>query len=438
MLEMSTTIKRQATGGNQQASKPGYKHTKLGWIPEEWEVLPLAKLSERIMVGIASAATHAYRETGVLLLRNQNILEGKIDESDVLYIDEKYEHLHRNKRLHTGDVITMRTGYPGVSAVVPEHLAGSQCFTSLITRPASSKLDSHFLAYYNNSPIGKKIISGLEIGGAQKNFNSGSLEKLPVITPGLPEQRRIAAVLGAWDRAIATVQQLVAAQQHRKQGLMHELLTGKRRFSGFESKGGTRYVKSKIGLVPSDWKELPLRKLFTERNEIGYNNLPLLSVTSTGVVLQSETERKDNSKEDKSAYKRICPGDIGYNTMRMWQGRSAVSHIEGIISPAYTVLTPTSLMDTEYGGHLFQLSPMIHLFYRHSQGMASDTWNLKYKHFGPITVPVPTVAEQRAIAQLLGAIDKYISELETNLTHLTAQKRGLMQQLLTGAVRVKQ
>lgn len=90
-----------------------------------------------------------------------------------------------------------------------------------------------------------------------------------------------------------------------------------------------------------DWKTDPLGNLFIERNEKGFSDLPLLSLTEKdGIIPQKETNRKDNSSADKSKYLRICRGDIAYNTMRMWEGRSAYVDIEGVVSPAYTICQP--------------------------------------------------------------------------------------------------
>jgi type I restriction enzyme, S subunit len=87
-------------------------------LPKDWDLKPLEEIAHKVMVGIASAATHAYRDSGIVMLRNLNIKENWIDESDLLFIDPEYELQHKNKRLKIGDVITVRTGYPGISAVV--------------------------------------------------------------------------------------------------------------------------------------------------------------------------------------------------------------------------------------------------------------------------------------------------------------------------------
>ena len=201
-------------------AKPGYKKTKLGWIPEEWEVVKLKSLSIKIMVGIASAATHAYRESGIPMFRNQNIKEEGLDDSDLLFLEEGYEKIHKNKRLKEGDVLTVRTGYPGISATVPKEYEGAQCFTSLITRPNKQLIYSKWLAYFINSPIGKKIIFGIEAGGAQKNVNAGILSNMLVPKIPLHEQQKIAAILSTWDQAIALTRELIAAKEAQKKGLM--------------------------------------------------------------------------------------------------------------------------------------------------------------------------------------------------------------------------
>jgi len=190
---------------------------------EVWRVLPLKALADKIMVGIASATTHAYRETGVPMLRNQNIKEGRIDDSNLLFIDPGYEAAHKGKRLMAGDVLTVRTGYPGISAVVPKHYEYAQCFTSLITRPKAKILDPVYLCTFINSDVGRKFIIGAEAGGAQKNVNAGALEMLPVCLPGLAEQRRISACLSSLDALITAETQKHEALKTHKRGLTQQL-----------------------------------------------------------------------------------------------------------------------------------------------------------------------------------------------------------------------
>ena len=146
----------------------------------------------------------------------------------------------------------------------------------------------------------------------------------------------------------------------------------------------------------------------------------------------------DTSNADKGKYLRIAPGDIGYNTMRMWQGVSALSELEGIISPAYTVCIPKSdKIDGSFAAYLFKHQPIVHSFWRYSQGMVDDTLNLKFHNFAQVRVQIPLLEEQRKVVAVLSRCDREIGLLERKLGSLREQKEGLMQRLLTGKVRVR-
>lgn len=189
--------------------------------------------------------------------------------------------------------------------------------------------------------------------------------------------------------------------------------------------------------LPSGWKSLKLGKLFDERSEANCAELELLSVTATrGIIPRSEIEGKDNSNEDKSKYLKVCKGDIAYNTMRMWQGVSALSDYEGIVSPAYTVLAPKDDVCAKYFAYLFKLPHTVFNFYRYSQGIVDDQRSLKYRNFIRVTANIPPLAEQRAIAEILTTTDRLIALKERLIAAKRKQKRWLMSQLLTGKLRL--
>ena len=158
-----------------------------------------------------------------------------------------------------------------------------------------------------------------------------------------------------------------------------------------------------------EWKKVKLGEVTCERNETNAPTLPLLSITADkGIIPQIDSEKKDTSNADKSKYKRICPGDIGYNTMRMWQGRSALSFVEGIVSPAYTIVTPLEGLLPLFLSYLIKRPRLIYEFWTHSQGLVEDTLNCKYKDLSPIAIALPSLAEQKKIAALLSLIDERI------------------------------
>ena len=178
------------------------------------------------------------------------------------------------------------------------------------------------------------------------------------------------------------------------------------------------------------WEEKSLGELFSERQESGLSGLPLLSLMDKeGVVPQVESNRKNNSSNDKSKYLRIVPGDIVYNTMRMWEGRSALAGLEGLVSPAYTVCEPEPGVNSLFFSYYFKLPSLIEQFRRYSQGLVKDTLNLKYPAFASISTSVPSLPEQQRIASCLSSLDELITAQARKVDALKTYKKGLMQQL---------
>ena len=188
-------------------------------------------------------------------------------------------------------------------------------------------------------------------------------------------------------------------------------------------------------VVHDGWEIKKLGELFGHRQERNFPTLPLLSVTGKkGVVSRGTLERRDTSNADKSKYLRVVPGDIAYNTMRMWQGVSGKSDKQGIVSPAYTVLQPKLGVCPDYAKYLFKLELLIQVFHRFSQGLVNDTLNLKYKNFAPIKVTLPPLPEQQKIAAILTSVDDVIEKIQAQINKLQDLKKGTMNELLTRGI----
>ena len=144
-----------------------------------------------------------------------------------------------------------------------------------------------------------------------------------------------------------------------------------------------------------EWKKVKIGEIYKERSERGNTNAELLSVTmNDGVKRRIDIEGKDISSEDKSNYKSVYIGDMVYNSMRMWQGANGISNYDGIVSPAYTVMFPRIELCNNFIGYLFKYEPLIFLFRRYSQGLTSDTWNLKYPQIKQLSILIPSLPEQ--------------------------------------------
>ena len=191
---------------------------------DDWEQRKLSELTDRIIVGLATSVTPYYRETGTPLLRNMNIKENYLDDSDILYLDNEYANSNTGKMIYENDVLTVHTGSNiGLTCVAPKKYNGSLSFTTLITTPIKEKLDSLFLMQYMNCNIGKKRIDVLITAGGKPNLNSGDLEKLEVSYPILDEQKKIGEYFSNLDNLITLRQRELDELKELKLGMLQKM-----------------------------------------------------------------------------------------------------------------------------------------------------------------------------------------------------------------------
>ena len=139
----------------------------------------LGNICEFVTVGIANSATHAYSDSGIPMLRNQNIRENYLDDRDLVYIKPEFASKYESKKLKENDIIIMRTGYPGIACLVPKKYEGCQTFTTLIARLKPNN-NPNYICSYINSYFGKKFIELEKVGVAQQNVGAKSLAKMPI------------------------------------------------------------------------------------------------------------------------------------------------------------------------------------------------------------------------------------------------------------------
>ena len=413
----------------------GYKKSKVGTIPDDWKVEKLGKYIKRLNAGVSvntDGSEAKEDEKAVLKLsaigngifypkKNKKVPDKEIDNIRISVQANNLLITRKNTPELVGNVCYINNDYPNL--YLPDLAWQTEFYEN-------EKVNRRYLGEILNTSYYQYIIKKMATGtsNSMKNITKGNLLGLQI---GLPEnyssQNSIETILSIWDKFIYKKEELIKLKKEQKKGLMQLLLTGKKRVIDPET--GKEFE--------GEWKKKKLGELFTERKEVGYNDLQLLSIGSQGVYPQENSVKKDTSNSDKSKYKRICPDDIGYNTMRMWQGRSALSSLEGIVSPAYTIVSPKDNVCSQYFAYLFKMTDIIHLFYRNSQGLVGDTLNCKFKDFKIVKIVVPTqFEEQKTIANILSKADEEVKFMEEELFQLKEQKKGLMQLLLTGIIRV--
>lgn len=284
-------------------------------------------------------------------------------------------------------------------------------------------IDTTYLEYFFKSKYWHSFMNFNGDSGARSgrfSIKDSVFFEMPIPIPHIDEQSKIGKYLTYLDNLITLHQRKLEKLQNMKKSCLQKMFP----------KDGATVPEIRFSEFQGDWEERTLGSCFDERLE----SLPdgeLLSVTiGSGIKKFSELDRHDNSNTDKSKYKRVCIGDIAYNSMRMWQGASGRSPYEGIVSPAYTVVKPIGDIDTQFFAYMFKKKEIIHLFEINSQGLTSDTWNLKYPAFSKIVVKVPrNVEEQSRIARFLLELDELISCTEQEIEITKRMKKGCLQKM---------
>lgn len=419
--------------------KPGYRKTEMGVIPNEWQVKSLSEVSDKIMVGIASSATHAYRSEGVPLLRNQNIKPGYLDDADVLYVARSYEEGFKNKRLLANDILIARTGYPGTACVVPEKFSAAQSFTTLIARPTNSKVDSFYLCYYINSEFGQAFFEQTQIGGAQKNVNAASLQKMPVPLPTLGEQKKIASALSTVDDLISILDQLIAKKRDIQQAAMQQLLTGQRRLPGFSGEWDVKRLGNHLSFLRHGTNS---RAELSTEGDVHYLHYGDIHGSQHLLLNPAKTSMPYLPRDKAKRLDRLDSGDLVF--------ADASEDLDGIgksvevqlpedmelVSGLHTIAVrfDKKVMTDGFKAYL-QFIPTFRL---HLRQLAAGTkvYATNRAHIASAELKIPGIEEQTAIATILSDMDSELATLEARRDKARLLKQGMMQELLTGRIRL--
>ena len=409
---------------NNQHIPSGYKPSPLGIIPEDWEVKRLGELGD------------FSKGNGV---PKDKIIKDKHGHPCLTYGDlyTKYDFVIKDiksfiendiasgsKEIHNGDICFAGSGETpediGKCAAYIEERTAFAGGDIIILSP-NKGINSIWLSYVLNSDIGRKQRYKSAQGFSIVHIYPDNLKRIQIPTPTLKEQRRIVSVLSLWDTAIAKQTALIEKLTLRKRGLMQQLLTGKKRLKGFE--GGTFH---RIG------------NYISECNNRNTGCKRVLSVTNTrGFILQEEQFDKIVASNDTSNYKVVRRGEFAYNPSRVNVGSLAMlnEYDEGILSPMYIVFKANENIDKTYLLQCLQSWWFRGHIPAYTQGSVRDS--LSFDGLCSMKFYIPALQEQKAISAILEQSDKEIETQKQKLAAMQAQKKGLMQVLLTGKKRIK-
>jgi type I restriction enzyme, S subunit len=412
--------------------------------PAHWRITSLENVAE-IQTGLSKSASRQGEFVTLPYLRVANVQDGHFDLTEIKEIEVPKAAVERF-RVRDGDVLLTEGGdfdKLGRGAVwrgqIKDCVHQNHIF---VVRPDTKKLDVRFFAYQTQGPRGRAYFQSCSKQSTNlASINSSQLKQFPTAIPRLPEQRKIADILTTWDEALTQLDALIEAQERRKKALMQQLLTGRRRLKGFDqSKGKT--ASDRFGIYPADWKRVRLGEITHEvptKNAKG-TDLPVLSCTKhRGLVLSQEYFGKRVYAEDTSGYRLVQRGEFAYATNHIEEGSIGYQNIcdAGLVSPIYTVFKTAEAVDDSYLFRVLKSPLLIHFYQINTSASVDRRGSLRYDEFSRIHIWLPRKEEQTAIAQVFDTADQQLTLLRTQRTALDQQKRGLMQRLLTGKLRVK-
>ncbi|WKB48370.1 restriction endonuclease subunit S [Lactococcus lactis subsp. lactis] len=393
---------------------------------DDWEQRKLGELSQKISVGIATSSSKHFssQDQGVPFIKNQDIKENRINTKNLEYISKEFDNKNKNKRVRQGDIITARTGYPGLSAVVPKELEGAQTFTTLITRPISEMILSEYISIFINSPYGMKQISGMEAGGAQKNVNAGILQNLLIPLPSLDEQKQISNFVLKLDNTITLHQRKLDLLKEQKKGYLQKMFP----------KNGSKIPELRFAGFADDWEERKLKEL----GDIQTGNTPptsnLDNYSTDGVLWVTPTDIKTLVISDTA--KKLS--EVGVTKARIAKagsilvtsiasiGKNTLVTMDAGFNQQINSLTPTPKNDS-----YFLLTQSEKWSEKMKKTAASATMQIVNKtDFSNISTFVPVhKEEQQKIGSFFKQLDDTIALHQRKLDLLKEQKKGYLQKM---------
>jgi restriction endonuclease S subunit len=276
-------------------------------------------------------------------------------------------------RFRKGDIIFgRRRAYQRKLAVA--EFDGICSAHAMVLRANARSVDPEFLPFLMQSDLFMQRAVDISVGSLSPTINWNTLCNQSFPLPEMSEQQNIAELLRASEHMCESTIDVSQAVERLRQSLVQE-----------------HFSKLRKSICPQGWQRKRLSSLFSNPKDSGYSDMEILSVTIDGrVVPRDSLERSVIDRTGSEKYLRVLPGDIVYNTMRMWQGSCGVADQEGLVSPAYTVLRKVESSIFHGFWNLAFHSPwMLDVFTRHSTGVAADRWRLYYRDFGKIEVNVP-------------------------------------------------
>ena len=415
----NTTIKTQ-----QNTQLPdGYKQTAVGIIPEDWEVEKFKNNANFFSGGTPSTVKLEYYNGIIPFIKSGEIYNNKTEQ----FLSEIGVANSSAKLVEQGDLLYALYGANSGEVAISK-INGAINQAILCIRP-NHKFEKTFL--YNYFLEQKAIILKSYLQGGQGNLSAEIIKNLIIPIPPLPEQQKIAEILSTWDNAIDNCKKIIKKLKKRNKGLAQQLLSGKTRVKGFEY---TKWENKRL-------KDIALR--VTAKNE-ELNDTVVTISAQRGFVLQEDFFNKRVASDTLLNYYLLKKGQFAYNKSYsngypMGAFKRLDNFEKAVVTTLYICFELKKNVDSDFMNYFFENGMMVNYLMKVAQegGRAHGLLNIGLDDFFNLKLTIPSKDEQEKIANILDNATNELKQYEQKLANLQLQKKGLMQQLLTGKVRVK-
>ncbi|MBN3951299.1 MAG: restriction endonuclease subunit S [Nostoc sp. NMS7] len=415
----------------------GYKKTEVGVIPDDWEVKRLGDIAD-IKTGPFGSSLHEkdYVEDGTPIITVEHLGEKGVVHKNLPMVSHADKNRLSAYILKTGDIVFSRVGSVDRNSLISD-VENGWLFSSRLLRIRINpqNISPAYLSYHFHQEPTKQRIRSVAVGQTMASLNTEILKNIEVILPPTRlEQKAIAQSLSDVDALITECDRIISKKRNTKQGTMQQLLTGKKRLPGFSGKWEVKKLEEVTAITrlagaeySSVWKEDDNGEIIALR---GFNIVK-------NRIIEKDLARISNELSLKLNRSRLYRGDVVYPCVGTIGNAAVIEeddkyHIQQNIAK----ITPIkSVLSSYYLAH-YLISPLgLDEVLRFNA--TSSQPNVLVGSLRKYRIPLTSIPEQKAIAQILSDMDTEIAGLEQKRDKYKAIKQGMMQELLTGKTRLK-
>lgn len=423
---MNSEIRERIKRINRGEVPEGYKRTKRGLIPENWDIKKVNSVLKRVRNAVKVKNETCYQQIGIRshgkgIFYKEHVTGFELGNKSVFWIEPNCFIVNI---VFAWEMAVAKTTENEIGMIASHRFP--------MYKVVNTNLDLDYLTYFFKSTLGKELLGLASPGGAGRNKTLGQQEfsELDIPLPvSVLEQKKIATILSTWDKAIELKEKLIEQQKGQKRGLMQKLLTGKVRLSGFNGE----WKKLKLGQVVD--KIVGGGTPAKERQEYYDGDIPWASVKD----LSSDVDYKDDTIDHitelglaNSSTKIVAKGNFIIST-RMGLGRGIINTVDMAINQDLKgIYVNKSMIGVQYLMYWYKSMDESIM----SLGIGSTVKGIDLNTLSNLVILLPPIDEQKTITKVFGLLDQEITLYQQQLSLLKQQKKGLMQLLLTGKVRV--